>query len=141
MSKEDIIKRYTPNKDDDIMIIPRNPIYDAKPSGEKPLRVAAYCRVSTMNEAQASSYELQRNYYEDYIRKQENWILVDIYADEGISGTNRKKRDEFNRMIQDCKNGKIDYIITKSVSRFSRNAVDCLSVVRELNQRVPRVGV
>ena len=142
MSKEDIIKRYTLDKDDgEVTIVPRNPIYDVIPSEDKPLRVAAYCRVSTMNEAQTSSYELQRNYYEDYITKHENWILVGIYADEGISGTSRKKRDEFNRMLQECFDGKIDYIVTKGIHRFSRNSVDCLSVVRELRQCDPPVGV
>jgi len=104
-------------------------------------RVCAYCRVSTPDEAQTSSYELQCEYYEDFIQKEENWIFAGVYADQGISGTNRKKRDEFNRMIEDCKAGKIDLIITKSVSRFSRNVLDCLSVVRELGELEPRVGV
>ncbi len=104
-------------------------------------RVCAYARVSTPDEAQTSSYELQCEYYEEFIQKQENWIYAGVYADQGISGTNRKKRDEFNRMIEDCKAGKIDLIITKSVSRFSRNVLDCLSVVRELGELDPRVGV
>ncbi|MHB1454988.1 MAG: recombinase family protein [Saccharofermentanales bacterium] len=104
-------------------------------------RVCAYCRVSTPDESQTSSYELQCEYYEEFIRKDAHMIFVGIYADQGISGTNRKKRDEFNRMIEDCKAGKIDLIITKSVSRFSRNVLDCLSVIRELGALEPPVGI
>ena len=87
-------------------------------------RVAVYARVSTDDPRQTSSYELQKNYYTDMVSRHPNWDLVDIYADEGISGTSLKKRDSFNRMIADCKAGKIDLIVTKSVSRFARNIVD-----------------
>jgi DNA invertase Pin-like site-specific DNA recombinase len=139
--KDSIRQRYTQKQDSDLLIIPQNPIFTEERLMNKPLRVCAYCRVSTPNEAQTSSYELQCNYYLDYIQKQGNWIFSGIYADEGITGTNRKKRGEFNRMIVDCRAGKIDLIITKNVSRFSRNTVDCLTVVRELSGMEPRVGV
>ena len=90
-------------------------------------RVCAYCRVSTDDVNQTSSYELQKNHYEDMIKEHQGWKLVGIYADEGISGTSLQHRDEFNRMIEDCKSGKIDLIVTKSVSRFARNIVDCIA--------------
>lgn len=95
-------------------------------------RVAAYCRVSTEYEEQESSYEAQVSHYTNYIKSNREWEMVKVYADEGISGTNTKKRDEFNQMIMDCKAGKIDMILTKSISRFSRNTVDCLKYTREL---------
>lgn len=104
-------------------------------------RVAVYVRVSTDNLQQTSSYELQKNYYEDKVAKNDNWTLVDIYADEGISGTSLNHREAFNRMIEDCKSGKIDMIITKSVSRFARNIVDCVSIVRMLSAQRNPVGV
>lgn len=95
-------------------------------------RVGVYARVSTDNLNQTSSYELQKNYYTDLIDKNPMWHLVDIYADEGISGTSLNHRDEFKRMIADCRAGKLDLIITKNVSRFARNIVDCISYAREL---------
>lgn len=101
-------------------------------SAYKQLRVAAYCRVSTKEEEQLNSYALQMRYYSERIQQEPKWSLVGIYADKGITGTSVKKRDEFNRMIRDCKRGKIDMIITKSISRFSRNTVDCLNYVRLL---------
>ncbi len=104
-------------------------------------RVAVYARVSTDSPHQTSSYELQKNYYEDYIARHPNWELVGIYADEGISGTSLKHRDAFNRMIADCSAGKIDIIVTKSVSRFSRNILDCIGTVNELKLRTPPIGV
>lgn len=94
--------------------------------------VAAYCRVSTDQEEQLSSYENRVRYYTEVITRNPDYELVDIYVDEGISGTNTKKRDDFNRMIADCRAGKIDLIITKSISRFARNTLDCLNYVREL---------
>lgn len=100
----------------------------------KRLRVAAYCRVSTDNEEQATSYDTQIQHYREYIISKPEWELVDIYADEGISATNTKKRDDFNRMIDDCKLGLIDLVITKSISRFARNTVDCLNYIRELKE-------
>lgn len=104
-------------------------------------RVAVYARVSTDDPHQTSSYELQKNYYEDYVSRHPNWELVGIYADEGISGTSLKHRDAFNRMIADCTAGKIDMIVTKSVSRFSRNILDCIGTVNELKLRTPPIGV
>lgn len=104
-------------------------------------RVCAYCRVSTGDVNQTSSYELQKNHYEDMIKEHPGWELVDIYADEGISGTSLQHRDEFNRMIRDCHAGLIDLIVTKSVSRFSRNVVDCIKTVRELAALKSPVGV
>lgn len=104
-------------------------------------RVAVYARVSTGDPRQTSSYELQKNYYEDYVGRHPNWELVKIYADEGISGTSLRHRDAFNEMIVDCKAGKIDMIITKSVSRFARNIMDCIGTVNELKLRTPAIGV
>ena len=96
------------------------------------LRVAAYCRVSTAQEEQQNSYQVQISYYTDLINKKKEWTLAGIFADEGISGTQTKKRTEFNRMIRMCRNKKIDLVITKSISRFARNTVDCLEYVRQL---------
>ena len=98
-------------------------------------RVAAYCRVSTDDEEQLTSYNTQKRVYTDMVMANKEWELVGIYADEGISGTRADKRPEFKRMIDDCFAGKIDYIITKSVSRFARNTVDCLDHVRKLKAR------
>ena len=96
------------------------------------LRVAAYCRVSTELDEQQNSYQVQIAYYTDLINKKKEWTLAGIFADEGISGTQTKKRTEFNRMIRMCRNKKIDLVITKSISRFARNTVDCLEYVRQL---------
>ena len=96
--------------------------------------MAAYCRVSTDQEEQLLSYENQVNYYTTYINENPLYEYAGTYADEGISATNTKKRDEFNRMIADCRAGKIDIIITKSISRFARNTLDCLNYVRELKE-------
>ena len=101
----------------------------------KKLKVAAYCRVSTESEEQAGSFETQVSHYTQYIQKNSDWLLIDVYADEGISGTNTKNRKEFNRMIADCKRGMIDLIITKSISRFARNTLDCLKYIRDLKAR------
>lgn len=98
-------------------------------------RMAAYCRVSTDSAEQKTSYETQKQVYTDMIARRKDWTMVGIYADEGISGTRADKRPEFNKMIKDCLAGKIDYIITKSVSRFARNTVECLEFVRMLKAR------
>ena len=98
-------------------------------------RVAIYARVSTMYDAQNNSYEAQVSYFMDYIRLHENWQLVGIYADRGISGARAKNRPEFLKMIEDCYSGSIDLIVTKSVSRFARNTVDTLNILRELKTR------
>ena len=95
-------------------------------------RVAAYCRVSTEQAEQLSSYEAQVQYYTTYINGHSDYEYVGIYADQGLSGTNTKKREQFNKMIEDCKAGKIDMIITKSISRFARNTLDTLTFVRML---------
>ena len=99
---------------------------------EPKLRVAAYCRVSTDSDEQATSYEAQVEHYTEYIQKNPDWEFAGIYADDGISGTNTKKREEFNHMIDDCRAGNIDMVITKSISRFARNTLDCLKYIRQL---------
>lgn len=96
--------------------------------------MAAYCRVSTDQLEQLSSYEAQVAYYTAFINNHSDYDMAGIYADEGISGTNTKKREQFNKMIEDCKEGKIDMIITKSISRFARNTLDCLNFVRLLKE-------
>ena len=101
------------------------------------IQVASYCRVSTDKEDQANSFEAQQSYFKEYIEKNPDWKLYEIYADEGISGTSTRKRVQFNRMILDAHQGKFQLIITKEVSRFSRNIVDTLSYTRELK----RIGV
>lgn len=98
-------------------------------------KVAAYARVSTDKEEQITSYEAQVDYYTRYIKAKPDWEFVEVYTDEGISATNTKKRDGFNRMIQDALDGKIDLIVTKSVSRFARNTVDTLTTVRKLKDK------
>ncbi|WP_354280460.1 recombinase family protein [Streptococcus gallinaceus] len=102
---------------------------------KRKLRVVAYCRVSTDSEEQAGSYEMQVQHYTDYISRNDAWEFAGIYADDGISGTNTKKREGFNDMINDCMAGKIDMVITKSVSRFARNTIDCLKYVRKLKEK------
>ena len=103
---------------------------------EKPkLRVAAYCRVSTDSDEQATSYDAQIEHYTAYINGHPDWELAGIYADDGISGTNTKKREEFNRMIEECMAGNIDMVITKSISRFARNTLDCLKYIRQLKDK------
>ena len=100
----------------------------------RPKRVAAYCRVSTDREEQEHSFETQKTMYTEMIMMKPTWQMAGIYADEGITGTVAKKRPGFMKMIEDCRKGKIDMIVTKSVSRFSRNNLDCLMYVRELKQ-------
>ncbi len=97
-------------------------------------RVAAYARVSTDSDEQFTSYEAQIDYYTQYIKKRDDWVFVKVYTDEGISGTNTKRRDGFNEMVADSLAGKIDLIVTKSVSRFARNTVDSLVTVRRLKE-------
>lgn len=102
-------------------------------------RVAAYCRVSTDSEDQKNSYESQVRYYRDYISQRSDWQMVDIYADEGITGTQVGKRQDFQRLISDCMNGEIDYIVTKAIARFARNTLDTLKYVRMLKDK--QIGV
>lgn len=138
--KNRIRERYKGISREELEFIPAKPKEKLfEDTGTK--RVCAYCRVSTDDANQTSSYELQKNHYEDMIKDHQGWELVGIYADEGISGTSLQHRDEFIRMIQDCKEGKIDLIVTKSVSRFARNIVDCIAKVRELASMNPQVGV
>lgn len=106
-----------------------------------PQRVGIYVRVSTDDVKQTTSYELQKIYYEDFVRKHPNWELIKIYADEGISGTSLQHRDSFNEMIADCKAGKLDLIITKNVSRFARNVMITIGMARDLAKLKPPVGI
>ncbi len=108
---------------------------------DAPQNVGIYARVSTDNIGQTTSYELQKKYYEDFVRKHPHWKLIEIFADEGISGTSLKKRTNFLRMIDACKAGSVDLIITKSVSRFARNVEDFLGTIRELAHLKKPVGV
>ena len=98
-------------------------------------QVEAYARVSTDSDAQLTSYEAQVDYYTHYIKERPDWAFAGMYADEGISGTNTKRREGFNQMIADALAGKIDLIVTKSVSRFARNTVDSLTTVRRLKEK------
>ena len=104
-------------------------------------RVAVYVRVSTDDPNQTSSFELQKNHYSDVIDRHPGWKLVRIYADEGISGTSLAHRDQFIQMLKDCEAGEIDIIVTKSVSRFARNVLDCIGQVRKLAALPHPVGV
>jgi site-specific DNA recombinase len=124
-----------------VTVIPAKKIIGTQKITDKvqKIRVAAYCRVSTDSDEQESSYETQIEHYTNYIKSHPDWELAGIYADDGISGMNTKKRDEFQRMINDCNNGKIDMIITKSISRFARNTVDCLNYTRALKNK--NIGV
>ena len=107
----------------------------SKEENKPKLKVAAYCRVSTDSDEQAGSYEMQVQHYTEYIGRNKEWELAGIYTDDGISGTNTKKREGFNEMIDDCMAGKVDMIITKSISRFARNTIDCLKYVRQLREK------
>ena len=121
--------RETPPK---VITIPAKPETAKTQETKRQLRVAAYCRVSTDEEEQLTSYEAQQNYYTDYIMKNRDWTMAGIFADEGITGTSARKRPEFLRMIRLCKKKKIDVVLTKSISRFARNTVDCLNYIRVL---------
>lgn len=119
-----------------VSVIPAKPQYDREVKlTDKKLKVAAYCRVSTALEEQESSYEAQVEYYTKKIAENPNWKSAGIYADDGKSATNTKKRDDFRAMVQDALDGKIELIITKSVSRFARNTVDSLTIIRKLKEK------
>ena len=126
--REKVHKRYSNRREPDVIYPAKKQVdfYDA----DIHQRVAVYVRVSTDNLGQETSYELQKNYYEEFVLKHPNWKLVKIYADKGISGTSTKHRVELNQMLADSRAGKIDLIITKSVSRLARNTVDCITIVR-----------
>lgn len=117
-----------------VIIIPAKPELAQETAVKRQLRVAAYCRVSTEEEEQASSYEAQCQYYTDKIMSNKEWTMAGIFADEGITGTSTKKRTEFLRMIRQCKQKKIDLILTKSIQRFARNTLDCINYTRILRQ-------
>ena len=117
-----------------VIIIPPKPELQQTAAVTKQLRVAAYCRVSTKEEEQASSYEAQCEYYTDKIMSNKEWTMAGIFADEGITGTSTKKRTEFLRMIRQCKQKKIDLILTKSIQRFASNTLDCINYTRILRQ-------
>lgn len=138
-AREKVKKRYSNRREPDVIYPAKKQVdfYD----GAVHQRVAVYVRVSTDNLGQETSYELQKNYYEEFVLKHPNWTLVKIYADKGISGTSTKHRDELNKMLTDCRAGKIDLIITKSVSRLARNTVDCITMVRTLAELRNPVGV
>lgn len=138
--KSKIRERYRGVDPNTLECLPARPpenIYDEN----RELRVAVYARVSTDDPRQTSSYELQKNHYTDFVNRHPNWKLVEIYADEGISGTSLNHRESFLRMIEDCYRGKIDMIITKSVSRFARNIMDCIGYVRQLKELKPPIGI
>ena len=115
-----------------VMEIPANPMLEDLRKQKRKLRVAAYCRVSTEEEEQQNSFEVQVNYYTEKITHHDGWQLAGIFADDGISGVRTKKRDQFNEMIELCRKKKIDLILTKSISRFARNTLDCVKHVRIL---------
>ena len=106
----------------------------AEQSGPQRLRVAAYCRVSSDSADQLNSFAAQNAYYTALIAENPDWELVDIYADRGITGTSADKREDFQRLLADCKRGRIDKILVKSISRFARNTKDCLKATRELKE-------
>ena len=115
-----------------VMEIPANPMLSDLRKKKRKLRVAAYCRVSTEEEEQQNSFEVQVSYYTDKITHHEGWQLAGIFADDGISGVSTKNREQFNKMIELCRKKKIDLILTKSISRFARNTLDCIKHVRLL---------
>lgn len=122
------------NRERRIIVIQPNRKDSKSAESRTKLRVAAYCRVSTEEEEQQGSFEIQKEFYTDKINSTPEWKIAGIYADDGISGVHTKKRDGFNQMIQDCKKHKIDLILTKSISRFARNTVDSIQYVRMLKQ-------
>lgn len=134
-------RRYEQDADTDLVFFEQEPEFIQHDWETKPLRIGVYCRVSTENENQATSFTLQTKYYKEFVAEHKNWTLVDIYADEGLSATSYNKRDNFKRMLEDCKAGKIDLIITKNVSRFSRNVLDCLGIARDLLHAKHQVGI
>ncbi|MBR0312478.1 MAG: recombinase family protein [Oscillospiraceae bacterium] len=115
-----------------VVVIPANPELARRSAAKRQLRVAAYCRVSTNDEEQLTSYEAQKTYYTDKIMTNPEWTMAGIFADEGISGVSTAKRTEFNRMIRHCRQGKIDVVMVKSISRFARNTLDCIKYIRAL---------
>ena len=134
-------KAGAPRRNYEVEVIPAKKAIPNNASEAPKRRIAAYCRVSTEEEEQESSFELQVEHYTKYISAHEDWVLAGIYADKGISGTQVKHREQFLQMIEDCKAGKVDQIITKSISRFARNVLQCLEYIRQLKELKPPVGV
>jgi site-specific DNA recombinase len=131
---------------DNQMKVLRIPVHRQRIANNMPInltrkRVCAYCRVSNDEYGQISSFDLQVKYYTDFITSNSRWEFAGVYADYGKSGTSTKKRTEFMHMIEDCRRGKIDLILTKSVTRFARNTLDCMNYVRELRGLMPPVGI
>ena len=124
------MSRATPK----VITIPANPTIAKDQEIQRQLRVAAYCRVSTDEDEQLTSYEAQKTHYTDKIMTNPNWTMAGIYADEGITGTSAAKRPEFLKMIRKCRQQKIDVVLVKSISRFARNTVDCLKYIRALKE-------
>lgn len=139
-AREDLRKIYQREDNGEKTFIPAKPKINPNEK-DRFFRVCAYCRVSTDNDEQLSSYELQQAHYKQLVKDHPNWNLKRIYADEGISGTSLKNRTEFNAMIDACRHGEYDLVVTKSVSRFARNLVDCISLIRMLKGLTPPVGV
>ena len=139
-SKNEVRKTIRNTDSSKVTIIPATKKGDFY-TDTSPRNTAVYARVSTDSEKQTYSFEWQRKYYTDFVNRHEGWVLTQIYADEGISGTSLKKRDAFNQMMEDCERGEVNLIVTKTVSRFARNIVDCISCVRKLATLKPPVGV
>ena len=121
-----------------VIVIPAKVETPQEQEKRRHLRVAAYCRVSTDSEEQLSSYENQLAYYTEKIMKEPGWTMAGVFADEGITGTSTEKREDFQRMMEDCRSGKIDRILVKSISRFARNTKESLAAVRELTHKTIR---
>lgn len=140
ISREEKRQLYHQSTAGEKTFIPAKPKADIHNTTQA-LRVCAYCRVSTDSDEQLSSFEFQQAHYKQLTESHPNWHLKHIYADEGISGTSLRRREQFNAMIAACEAGEYDLIVTKNVSRFARNIVDCVSLVRKLKQQDPPVGV
>lgn len=127
MSKQEKVDGSLALNSPRIIVIPSN-----TPEQTRKLRVAAYARVSSNSEDQLNSFAVQNAHYTDLITSNPEWEFVDVYADKGITGTSAEKREDFQRLLADCRRGRIDKILVKSSSRFARNAKECLEAVREL---------
>jgi DNA invertase Pin-like site-specific DNA recombinase len=138
--REEVRKRYQRATSEGLEVISAKPKVDFY-EDKRVMRVALYVRVSTDRAAQTSSLEMQQKYYSDMVERHPSWILVAVFSDEGISGTSLNHRDAFNNMIEACRRGEIDLIITKNVPRWSRNSIDGMRIVRELADMKPPIGV
>lgn len=133
--------RQKAKEHNDVIITPAVPIEETRKKKRAKLRIGAYCRVSTPTEAQVSSIENQIEYFTKLAEKHDDWGRLEIFADEGISGTNRRKRKDFNRMIDKALAGELDYLVVKDVPRFARNTTDAVTIARELRSLDPPVGI